>query len=209
MANWNESVMNRAREAKILLLGCSAGGFNLVYNLITRLPDNFPLPILVVVHRSRKFKSAIEELLDRKSNLKVSMAADKDKILPGHVYFAPSDYHLLLEPDGSLTLDYSEPVLYSRPSIDTTFQSVADVYRDRIVAVLLSGASEDGSEGICYIHSMKGVVIIQDPGCAEIKTMPESAISKCKDALILDDNNIFDFINSIADTKFSQDNGKA
>lgn len=199
--------MNKARQAKVLLLGCSAGGFNLVFDLITGLPESFPLPILVVVHRSRKFKSAIEELLDRKSNLKVSMAADKDKIMAGHVYFAPSDYHLLLEPDGSLTLDYSEPVLYSRPSIDTTFQSVADVFHDQIVAVLLSGASEDGAEGICYIHSMKGVVIIQDPGCAEIKTMPQSAISKCKDALVLDDDGIFEFINSIADTKFLQDNG--
>ena len=181
-----------------MLLGCSAGGFNLVFELVKKLPSEFPLPVIVVIHRSRKYPSTIEELLDKKSDLKVALAADKDILTKGNVYFAPSDYHLLLEPDGSLTLDYSEPVLYSRPSIDVTFQSVADVYQDKIVAILFSGASEDGSEGICYIKDRNGLVIIQDLESAEVKTMPQAAISKCEDALVLTNDEIFTFINSMS-----------
>src|SRR5690606_5939006 len=112
-----------------------------------KLPKNFPLPVVVVIHRSRKHRSSIEELLNSKSKVKVKVAEDKDQLKKGTVYFAPSDYHLLVEPDGSISLDSSEPVLYSRPSIDVTFESIADVYRDNVIALLLSGANADGAEG--------------------------------------------------------------
>lgn len=198
MGNWGESDIEKARTAKVLLLGCSAGGFNLVFELIKKLPLNFLLPVVVVIHRSRIYPSSIEELMDRKSNLKVGLAIDKEIIAKGNVYFAPADYHLLLEPDGSFTLDYSEPVLHSRPSIDVTFQSVADVYQDKIVAILLSGASEDGSEGVCYIKARNGLVVIQDPEDAEVKTMPQAAIHRCEDALVLTNDGIFTFIDHIS-----------
>ncbi|EOR94830.1 CheB methylesterase [Arcticibacter svalbardensis MN12-7] len=202
MSSWGENEIRKAREAKVLLLGGSAGGFNLVFELVRKLPLHFPLPVVVVIHRSRNYPSFIEEILDRKSELKVVLAVNKEKISKGKVYFAPSDYHLLLEPDGSFTLDYSEPVLHSRPSIDVTFQSVADVYQDKIVAILFSGASEDGSYGLCYIKEKKGLVIIQDPKIAEVKTMPQAALSKCKDALVLTNEGIFAFIDSISEKLF-------
>jgi len=198
LASWGQSEIKKAREAEVLLLGCSAGGFNLVFELIRRLPSNFPLPVVVVIHRSRNYPSSIEEILDKKSGLKVVLAVDKEKLSKGYVYFAPSDYHLLLEPDGSFTLDYSEPVLYSRPSIDVTFQSVADIYMDKIVAILFSGASEDGSEGMLYIEDKNGLVIIQEPKDAEVKIMPQAALFKCKDALVLTNDEIFAFIDSIS-----------
>lgn len=180
-----------------MLLGGSAGSSKLIFNLIEQLPADFPLPVIVVMHRSRKFKSEIEVLLDSKSALSVCLAGDKAQLRKGCVYFAPPDYHLLLEPDETFTLDYSEPVFFSRPSINSTFVSVSDVYKDRVVAVLLSGANADGSDGLSYIESRGGLVIIQDPASAEVRTMPESAISVCENALILADEGIFGFIKSI------------
>jgi len=197
LASWDHTVLQKARNAKVLLLGGSAGSFKLIFGLIERLPRDFSMPVIVVIHRSRKFRSEVEALLNRKSQVSVCLASDKLKIEKGHVYFAPPDYHLLLEPDGTLTLDYSEPVYHSRPSIDTTFLSVADVYQDEVIAVLLSGANADGAEGLCYIHTKNGVAVVQDPAGAEVKTMPESAIARCKDALILSDESIFAFIKSI------------
>ena len=197
MDSWDDKVLEKAAKAKVLLLGGSAGSSRLIFSLIEQLPADFPLPIVVVIHRSRKFRSEIEVLLNSRSALSVCLAEDKAELRQGSVYFAPPDYHLLLEPDGTFTLDYSEPVFFSRPSIDSTFVSVSDVYQDKVVAVLLSGANADGSEGLCYIQERNGVAIIQDPSDAEVKTMPESAISLCKDALILSDESIFAFIKSI------------
>lgn len=187
----------RAASANVFLLGGSAGSFKLIFDLIEGLPGNFPMPVIVVIHRSRKFRSEVEALLDSRSQMVVCLAEDKMKLEKGHVYFAPPDYHLLLEPEETFTLDYSEPVFHSRPSIDTTFISVADVYRDKVVAMLLSGANADGAEGLCYICAQNGLAIVQDPLDAEVKTMPESAISKCKDAFILTDESIFAFVKSI------------
>jgi len=195
--SWDHTVLQKAANAKVLLLGGSAGSSSLIFHLIEQLPADFPLPVIVVLHRSRKFKSEIEVLLDSRSALVVCVAEDKAKLKKGHVYFAPPDYHLLLEPDETFTLDFSEPVIYSRPSIDATFFSVSDVYRDKVVALILSGASSDGSEGLCYIRARNGLAIIQDPDTVEVKVMPESAISLCRDALILTDESIFTFIGSI------------
>lgn len=192
--------LDRVKRAKVVLIGCSAGGFTLVYDIISKLPKNFPLPVIVVIHRSRKHKSTIEEILNSKSKIMVKVAGDKDELKSGNVYFAPSDYHLLLEPDGSFTLDCSETVLYSRPSIDVTFLSVADVYNDQVIAILLSGANADGAEGICYIHEKNGFTIVQDPDNAEVRTMPEAAIKKCSADLVLTNYEIFSFMDTLATT---------
>ncbi|MBC7913164.1 MAG: chemotaxis protein CheB [Pyrinomonadaceae bacterium] len=192
--------VDRYKKAKIIVIGCSAGGFTLVFDLIAILPKNFPIPIIVVIHRSRKHKSSIEELLNNKSKVMVKVAGDKDPLKKGTVYFAPSDYHLLVEPNGCLTLDSSEPILYSRPSIDVTFQSVADVYKENVIAILLSGANTDGAEGICYIRERKGFTIVQHPDSAEVKTMPEAAISRCKADLILSNLELFSFMENLGIT---------
>ena len=190
----------RLEKAKVVVIGCSAGGFTLVFDIISKLPRNFPLPVIVVIHRSRKHKSSIEEILNSKSKVMVKVAGDKDQLMKGSVYFAPSDYHLLLEPDETLTLDFSEPVLFSRPSIDVTFHSVADVYNDKTIAILLSGANTDGAEGMCYIHKKKGFTIVQNPDSAEVRTMPEAAINKCSADLILSNLEIFTFMETLATT---------
>lgn len=172
----------------------------MVFDIIAKLPKNFPLPVVVVIHRSRKHRSSIEELLNSKSKVKVKVAEDKDQLKKGTVYFAPSDYHLLVEPDGSISLDSSEPVLYSRPSIDVTFESIADVYRDNVIALLLSGANADGAEGLSYISERKGFVIVQNPEYAEVRTMPEAALQRCRPDLILSNLEIFSFMENLGTT---------
>jgi two-component system, chemotaxis family, protein-glutamate methylesterase/glutaminase len=184
-----------------LLVGCSAGGFNLVFDLILRLPKDFSMSVVIVIHRGRKYKSSIEALLNSKAKVTVKIPDDKEVMEKGHVYFAPSDYHLLLEPEGLFTLDYSEPVLFCRPSIDITFQSVADVWGEKVVAILLSGANSDGADGISYVKRNKGIVVVQDPECAEVRTMPEAAISRCQADFILKDDEIFEFIDQVSQIK--------
>jgi len=196
-----QNIVSKIKNAEILLIGCSAGGFSIVYDMVLNFSENFPLPVLIVIHRGRKYKSFIEERLNLNSKLKVKMAEDKEQIKKGTVYFAPPDYHLLVEEDGSLSLDYSEPVLFCRPAIDATFQSAADVYKEKVIAVLLSGANEDGAEGIAYISELNGLTVVQDPDCAELRTMPQSAIEKANVDLILNNLQIAELMNEINQVK--------
>lgn len=198
MLNLTSNIISKIQKAEVLLIGCSAGGFNLVYELVASLPAKFPVPVIVIIHRSRKYKSSMEDLLNSKSRIQVKLSEDKENMKKGYVYFAPPDYHLLLEPEGCFSLDSSEPVLYSRPSIDVTFKSVADVFNDKVIAMLLSGANEDGADGLCYIYDKGGLVVVQDPDNAEVRRMPEAALMRCKGGLVLNNPEIFTFLSSIA-----------
>ena len=169
----------------------------MIFELLSKLRSNFPLPIIVIIHRSPKYKSAIEDILNEKGNLPVRLVNDKEKIENGMIYFAPPDYHLLIELNGELTLDYSEPVHYCRPSIDVTFQSFSDVYTKHMIAILLSGANEDGADGMAYVGRAGGITVVQDPECAEVKTMPEAAISRANIDLVLKDQEIFELMEAI------------
>lgn len=196
-----QDIVSKVKNAEILLIGCSTGGFSIIYDLVLNFPENFPLPVLIVIHRGRKYKSFIEERLNLNSKLKVKMAEDKEQIKKGIVYFAPPDYHLLVEEGGSLSLDYSEPVLFCRPAIDATFQSAADVYKEKVIAVLLSGANEDGAEGIAYVSELNGLTVVQDPDFAEMRTMPQAAINKANVDLILNNLQITELMNEINKVK--------
>lgn len=194
LSKWADRIAN----AGVLLIGCSAGGFQLLCEIIMKLRKNFPLPVIVVIHRSRKHKSTIEAQINSKSNVKVIAAADKDVLKSGTVYFAPCDYHLLLEPGNTLTLDSSEPILYSRPSIDVTFESVADVFNNKVIALLLSGSNCDGANGMKYVHARGGMCVVQNPLDASFKTMPEEALKKSPADLILNNLEIFSFMDHLA-----------
>lgn len=191
------NIASKIKKAEVLLLGCSAGGFNIIYDLLTGLNVTFPLAVIVIIHRSRNHKSGLEELLAKKGNLPVKLGAHGLKLEKGVIFIAPPDYHLLLEPHGEFALDYSEPVYYCRPAIDVTFQSVADVYRDKVIAILFSGANEDGAEGLYYAKRQGGLTVVQDPECAQVKTMPEAAIKLTKTHLVLKDEDIFKLMQQI------------
>lgn len=174
-----------AQSPKAVVIGASAGAVQALLALLPALPASFPLPVLVVVHVPPDRENMLVSLLQTKCRLTVKEAEDKEPIAPGVVYFAPSDYHLLVEPGASLALSADEAVNYSRPSIDVLFESAADAYGPDLVGVILSGANHDGAAGLKAVGEAGGVTIIQDPAEAMASAMPQAAQLACPAASIL------------------------
>lgn len=160
-----------------IVIGGSAGGVQALHALLTQLPAGFTTPVLVVLHLPRDRPSQIAELLDSHCALPVREALDKMPIERGVVVFAPPDYHLLVEDPSSLALSLDEPVLFSRPAIDPLFVSAAAVFSRRLLAILLTGASADGSEGVAAVRRAGGTVWIQQPNDAVASFMPAAALA--------------------------------
>jgi two-component system chemotaxis response regulator CheB len=169
----------RSREPRlepgVVVIGASLGGFDAVRLLLGGLPASFPAPIVLVQHRMSDPDGLLVELLGVESLLPVSEPEDKDPIVPGHVYLAPSDYHLLLE-RGFFSLSTEAPVCHARPSIDVLFQSAADSYGPSAVAVLLTGSNRDGASGARAVKNAGGRVLVQDPRTALSPVAPEAAM---------------------------------
>ena len=148
-------------------------------------PANFPLPIFVVVHLPADQNSVMAECLQSKCWLQVKEAEDKEPIQAGTVYVAPPDYHLLVEQDQRLSLSSEEAVQFSRPSIDVLFESAADVYGESLVGVILSGANNDGAQGLQAVIDAGGVGLVQLPDLAHARTMPQAALEGCPTAIAM------------------------
>jgi two-component system, chemotaxis family, protein-glutamate methylesterase/glutaminase len=168
------------KKAKLIAIGGSAGSLMVILDLLSPLSPDFPIPILIVLHRAGPTDSVIEELFAARTRLKCREVEEKEPLLPGRVYICPSDYHVLIERDQSFSLDYSERVNYSRPSIDVSFRSAADVFGDELICVLLSGANADGAEGLNYAGAKGAMTIVQDPDTAEVSYMPHYAIGHAR-----------------------------
>jgi two-component system chemotaxis response regulator CheB len=168
-----------------IAIGTSAGGLEALSVILPALPQSFKLPIFVVVHVPPDRRSLLPELFRAKCRIPVREPEDKEPIADGTVYFAPPDYHLLVEKDNYLSLSSDEPVFYSRPSIDVLFESAADVYGPALMAIILTGANQDGAAGIKGIARSGGTVIVQDPAEAFAAAMPEAALAACPSARIL------------------------
>jgi two-component system chemotaxis response regulator CheB len=177
-----------------IVIGASAGGLYVMIDILKLLPANFSIPVIVVQHRSKDERSLLEEVLQQKCKVRIKQADEKEKIQPGTVYFAPPDYHLLIENDGTFSLSCDPPVNYSRPSIDVLFETAADVYKDRLLAIILTGANKDGSYGIKKIASMGGTTIAQSPETADYPEMPKGAISTGYVQHVLDPEAIGQFL---------------
>jgi two-component system, chemotaxis family, protein-glutamate methylesterase/glutaminase len=157
-------------------MGASWGGLSALERVLGGLPRGFRTPIAVAQHRSADGKSeGLARLLTAYSTVPVIDVEDKQPLEPGHVYLAPPDYHLYVEPDG-FSLSVDDAVLFSRPSIDVLFESAADLYRDRLIAVVLTGANEDGAQGIATVKRLGGHTIVQNPIEAERAEMPRAAL---------------------------------
>lgn len=159
----------------VVVIGTSAGGLRALEKVLGKLPADFAVPIVAVQHRSRA-SDAYSDIMRAAVALPVHEAEDKEPMRTPGVYFAPPDYHLLLEP-GTFALSTDGPVLFSRPSIDVLFESAADAYGGRVLAVLLTGANHDGSRGLERIRAAGGISIVQDPRTAESAEMPSAAIA--------------------------------
>lgn len=183
---------------KLVVIGGSSGSLDALMNILPVLHHDFSLPVVLVLHRGTGADGGLVELLSSKTLLKIKEADEKEMLLPGWIYIAPADYHLLIEEDGTLSLDVSEKVNYSRPSIDVTFSSAAAAYGSRLVAVLLSGANADGAMGMKEIHLSGGRNIVQDPADALVSYMPEQAIQVNRIDDVLNAKEIAALLNTIA-----------
>lgn len=160
----------------MVLIGGSAGSLTVLFELLPTLPEVFSYTLLIVVHRKNSSDSSLSELLGLKSKAPVLEIDDKQVIRPGIVYLAPADYHVLIESDLTFSLDASEKVNFSRPSLDVTFESAAEAFGTSLTAIILSGANEDGSKGMQAIAKAGGQLIAQDPSTAQMSVMPQQAI---------------------------------
>ncbi len=172
-------------QAEAVVIGASAGALDALSAILPALPKAFRLPVMVVVHVPAGKRSVLAELFQAKCRVQVKEADDKEPIVGGTVYFAPSDYHLLIESDKSLSLSSDEPVLFSRPSIDVLFESAADAYGAALIAIVLTGANEDGAKGMRAAIDLGGLALVQAPGQAFASTMPEAAIRLCPGAQVM------------------------
>ena len=162
--------------AGIVAVGASWGGVSAVGVVLGGLPEEFPVPIVIAQHRGEETQTRLADALGRRSAIRVVEATDKDVPRPGYAYLAPPGYHLFVD-RGSLSLSTGEPERFSRPSIDVLFDSVADSYADDAVGVILTGASDDGAQGLGRIHRYGGVTVVQEPATAERRTMPDAALA--------------------------------
>ncbi len=170
----------------MVLIGGSAGSLEAILQLVPALPGDASVVYVLIVHRRNDADSILERLLSTRTTMTVSEVEDKDPILPDQIYIAPPGYHLLIEDDSSFSLDGSEKIHYSRPSIDVCFESAAQVFGDRTIGILLSGANEDGVVGLQRIVEAGGLALVQDPQTAEFPLMPAKAVEKVKEAVVGD-----------------------
>ncbi|MBW1811739.1 MAG: chemotaxis protein CheB [Deltaproteobacteria bacterium] len=169
------SQMSR-HEYKAVVVGVSAGGLTTLTELFSLLPGNFSLPMLVVQHLHPEQVESMSDTLARSCALTVKDAVDKEEVRPGCVYFAPPNYHLLVERGGSLALSMDDKVNWARPSIDVLFESAVYAWAPALVGVILTGANNDGAQGLRQIKEHGGLTIAQDPKTAEYPEMPLAAI---------------------------------
>ncbi|MDT5060941.1 MAG: two-component system, chemotaxis family, protein-glutamate methylesterase/glutaminase [Acidobacteriota bacterium] len=181
---------------EIVVIGASYGGLSALQILLSELSPEFSLPVVIVQHRRKDGDDGLCEYLRKRSRLPLIEPNDKEKVEPGCVYLAPRDYHLLIE-KSIFALSTESPVGFARPSIDVLFESAADVYRERIIGVILTGANRDGAKGLAKIKSFGGMALVQDPESAESPAMPEAAISATAVDSILPLPEIAPFLNKL------------
>ena len=169
----------------VVAVASSAGGLTALSQILSALPASFPLPVLVVQHLDPRHRSLMVDILARRTVLKVKQAQENDVVKAATVYIAPPNRHLLVNPGGGISLTQTELVHFVRPSADLLFESIAASYKDRAIAVVLTGTGSDGSMGVRAIKKMGGTVIVQDEKTSEFFGMPAAAIqSGCVDFVL-------------------------
>jgi two-component system chemotaxis response regulator CheB len=180
-----------------IAIGASAGGVDALSILLPALPPKLRASVFIVLHLPREHPSLLADIFSHKCRLPVMEAEDKMRVEPGTVYFAPPDYHLLIDEGPQLALSIDELVHFSRPSIDVLFESAADVYAQRLMGIILTGANEDGSAGLAAVHRSGGVTIVQDPGSAQVPLMVLSALKRSPPDFVLSLDEIADRLRSL------------
>jgi len=193
-------ILQRLRKAEVIFLGGSAGSFTPIFNIVRALSESFKQTIVVIIHRGKNNFSDIENLFAANCRISVCGIMDKDKIISGRIYIAPANYHTLIEKNKTFALDVSDPVWYSKPSIDVTFDSAARTYGAKCAAILFSGANQDGADGLLKLHNKGALTIVQSAEDAEISTMPQAAIDANAAEYILKADQILNLLRSDSQT---------
>lgn len=179
---------------KVVIIGGSAGSLEVLLKILPGLTAIPSFALVIVLHRKSGEDTTLEELIAVKTAIPVKEVEDKVLLEAGYIYIAPADYHLLFEKNGELSLDISEKVHYSRPSIDVSFESAADAYGQAVTAILLSGANADGAHGLKIVKEAGGITVVQKPESAEVPFMPANAIENMEVDYILDTEGLLAFI---------------
>jgi len=185
------------QPCKMLIIGGSAGSLDALLEIFPKLKPSISATIVLVLHRKNSIELMLSELIASKTELPVKEIEDKEVIHKSTIYIVPGDYHLLIEKDDSFSLDFSEKINFSRPSIDVTFESAASIYGPALTCMVLSGANNDGTEGAKIVKENGGIIIAQQPETAIVPFMPESVIKNVEPHFILNIPELIEYINSL------------
>jgi two-component system chemotaxis response regulator CheB len=190
-----------AADIRAVAIGASAGGVEALSELLPALPADSRAAVFVVLHLPRDRPSLLVEVFAHKCALEVREAVDKEPVAPGTVYFAPPNYHLLVDAGllagPQLALSADDLVNHSRPSIDVLFDSAAEVYREHLLGIILTGANEDGAAGLAAVHDAGGLTVVQEPRTAHSSAMILSALERRPADLVLDLEGIAELLNGM------------
>lgn len=173
------------KRTRLMVVGASAGAIEMLGRLLPALPATSSMAIMIVVHIPQDRPSLLTSIFQPRCALPVIEPNDKQAIEPGHLYFAPPGYHMLVEREQVVSLSADQPVNYSRPSIDVLFESAADAFGPQTLGIVLTGANRDGADGLRAVCDRGGLAIVQQPLEAESPTMPQSAWELCPEAFVL------------------------
>lgn len=193
----NKSMEISQRKFKVVVIGGSAGSFSVVSKILSQLDPDFPLPMVLCLHRLKHVRSGLVEGLNMKSKIPVVEPYDKEKLKPGVAVLAPSNYHLFVEFDSTISLSTEEVNNHSRPSIDYAYSSAAYAFREKTLGVILTGANKDGAKGMKSINDKQGYTIVQDPATCDVDTMPQAAIKLFEPDEVLSPDEIVKVLNSL------------
>ncbi len=186
-----------ASDRKYIVIGGSAGSFQTVTRILEEIPSDFRHTIFLALHRLKYVRNGFVEALSIKAKVPVKEPADKEEILPGIVYLAPANYHMLIEPDLCFALSTEESVNHSRPSIDLTFRSAASTLKDKLTGIILSGANRDGANGLFAVKKNGGLVLVQTPDECQVKTMPLAAVEAAQTPDLMSETEIINYIKNL------------
>lgn len=195
--------ISKLNNIEVVVIGTSAGGIKALKEILPHLPEDYFVPIIIVLHIPEGQPSLLPEIFESKLKLKVKEADEKETFQAGTVYFSPPGYHLLIENNKTFSLTIEEAVHFSRPSIDVLFESAAESYGDSVVGILLTGANTDGALGLKKIKEAGGLGIIQNPESAEYPMMPESGKQYVSPDCVLGLDEITYFLQEINKNKKS------
>lgn len=182
---------------KAVIIGGSAGSFQVITQILASIPKNFNIPIFLCLHRLKHVRTGFVEALSIKSVLPVIEPYDKEHIRSGKIYLAPANYHMYIELGNSFALSTEEPVNHSRPSIDLSFFSAAYTYKNKLIGIILSGANKDGALGLKRVKDLGGLAIVQDPEECQVKTMTTASLNVTKVDHIFNTNEIIKFLQNL------------